>query len=391
MRRSRSAPIPARRRSRSSRLEVRQVPTSVMQRWGSICLALAVLLLFANVLPYAWLRGRAPVPRRIRQALAFATKGGSSPAKYPALALDRLGQSVSVLRDEPPVYMVHGVLTQQDCETLMQLGRDGMRPEVTYTSSVVVFDEDRTKPLFFVPPLAAVLEYFLRDGDLLAVLAGFVATSLGIIALREGVRWYLQSEGAVEGRGGARFTGTKWQMNRSATAATPPAEADLVAARLFERVGLALGAPGVRHLEPPLLTRYREGEGQAEHIDANVRPAPGADDEAKRGFDAKGGQRVVQCLVYLNDLDIDRDGGATAFTRGKLAGLRVRPEAGGALVFCTAFADGEEDARMVHCAEPLKGEVEKWIVPIWRVETEHAGWHKLEVDEPLLQQLAASS
>jgi len=361
-----------------------------MQRWGAICLALAVLFLFANVLPYAWLRGRAPVPRRRRRALAFATKSGSSPAKYPALALDRLGQSVSVLRDEPPVYMVHGVLTQQDCETLMQLGRDGMRPEVTYTSSVVVFDEDRTKPLFFVPPLAAVLEYFLRDGDLLAVLAGFVATSLGIIALREGVRWYLQSEGAVEGRGGARFTGTKWQLNRSATPAAPPAEADLVAARLFERVGHALGAPGVRHLEPPLLTRYREGEGQAEHIDANVRPAPGADDEARRGFDAKGGQRVVQCLVYLNDLDIDRDGGATSFTRGKLAGLRVRPEAGGALVFCTAFADGEEDARMVHCAEPLKGEVEKWIVPIWRVETEHAGWHKLEVDEPLLQQIAAS-
>lgn len=77
----------------------------------------------------------------------------------------------------------------------------------------------------------------------------------------------------------------------------------------------------------------------------------------------RGGQRLAQCVVYLNTLPEDA-GGTTRFHHAALGGLAVPPRAGTALLFFPAFADGSPDYRMTHSGEPVtRGEM--WILNTW--------------------------
>lgn len=79
-----------------------------------------------------------------------------------------------------------------------------------------------------------------------------------------------------------------------------------------------------------------------------------------------GGQRLVQCVVYLNTLS-KGGGGGTAFHHPCLKGLIVQPQQGNALVFFPASKDGTMDARMTHSGLPvLAGE--KWIINTWAMQ-----------------------
>ena len=70
--------------------------------------------------------------------------------------------------------------------------------------------------------------------------------------------------------------------------------------------------------EPTLVTRYRPGDRQRRHFDT---PLPG--DESLEDFESSGlGQRLVQCVVYLNDLP-EGGGGETMFHHPDLSGLKV--------------------------------------------------------------------
>jgi prolyl 4-hydroxylase len=76
-----------------------------------------------------------------------------------------------------------------------------------------------------------------------------------------------------------------------------------------------------------------------------------------------GGQRLAQCVVYLNTLPQEA-GGATRFHHPALGGLSVQPRQGDALLFFSASAGGAPDYRMTHSGEPvLRGE--KWILNTW--------------------------
>lgn len=77
-----------------------------------------------------------------------------------------------------------------------------------------------------------------------------------------------------------------------------------------------------------------------------------------------GGQRLAQCLVYLNTLST-KHGGGTKFHHPLFRGLTVSPVQGDALMFFTAWQDGQEDARMVHSGEKVLGDGEKWIINTW--------------------------
>lgn len=311
---------------------------------------------------------------------AFAVKDrppqqqSSRHKRYPTLGVDSFGERVVVLRSEPPVWLVRDVVNASDREALIRLGRNELRREVTYTGSVVVFDEERVWPLYLVPFLSAAFQYVFRGGDLAATIVGFIGAALAAVALKTLIAWLFESGVATGGRGGARFQGKKWQL-------VPFQEKDAelgddACFRLLKRVQALTGAPSLQHLEPPLLTRYREGDGQSVHIDSHERPGPDADAEALQSFRAKGGQRIVQCLVYLNSVS-EEAGGATKFHHPSLEDLRVQPEAGSALLFCTTFADGVEDARLSHSAENVRGSTsEKWVLPLWRCEGEHSGWQQ---------------
>jgi len=300
---------------------------------------------------------------------------GNSGGRYPSLNLDAVHGSVQLLHQEPPVWLIKNFLTAEDCNALIEEGRKGLRPEKVYEGSFVVFDEERLKPLVVAAPLCALVSWAFH-GDVLAATTAFALAGAAVFGLKEFIRWYSETVAAAGGKGGARFTGTKWQLGPS----IPGGPAEGARERLLERVCRLCGIPGIQWMEPPCITRYKLGESQAAHLDSRERPEPGSDKAEVAAFERIGGQRIVQCLCYLNDVDIDTNGGATSFLHEALAGLRVQPVAGSALVFCTAFADGEEDVRMVHCAEPLHGskEVEKWIVPVWSLEQRHQDWHQWE-------------
>merc|ERR1719453_2977948 len=71
------------------------------------------------------------------------------------------------------------------------------------------------------------------------------------------------------------------------------------------------------------VTRYLKGAGQDVHADAYAPPEPGKEEE----YLADGGQRLAQCLVYLNDVPKE-DGGSTKFFHPSVNGLEVQPKKG---------------------------------------------------------------
>lgn len=110
------------------------------------------------------------------------------------------------------------------------------------------------------------------------------------------------------------------------------------------------------------LCRYCQGEYQRVHLDAR----PPGDSQGASAWLAAGGQRLVQCVVYLNSMTPSQ-GGSTAFHHPALKGLAVYPEQGAALVFFPAYADGQVDARMAHSGEPVL-DGEKWIINTWAMQ-----------------------
>lgn len=110
------------------------------------------------------------------------------------------------------------------------------------------------------------------------------------------------------------------------------------------------------------LYRYFTGEYQRVHFDAR----PPGDSQGAADWLAAGGQRLVQCVVYINSMTAEQ-GGSTAFHHPLLKGLAVQPKQGAALVFFPAYADGRIDDRMAHSGEPVVSG-EKWIINTWAMQ-----------------------
>lgn len=126
--------------------------------------------------------------------------------------------------------------------------------------------------------------------------------------LREVVRWYVSEIASANGRGGARFSGLKWQLGPLL-----PGEIETEGARgrLLSRVQALCGVTR-QYLEPPFLTLYRQGDGQGQHVDSKELPNDSWSAKDFKAFEANGKQRMVQCLCYLNSVDLQH-GGATVF------------------------------------------------------------------------------
>jgi prolyl 4-hydroxylase len=123
-----------------------------------------------------------------------------------------------------------------------------------------------------------------------------------------------------------------------------------VAARVAELLDTT-----AEHFEAPVLTRYRAGEQFALHGDAS----------ATRGEEwaEEGGQRVVTCILYLNDV---LQGGRTIFDQ---AGVAVAPRAGDACVFFPSdHTTRDPDPRTTHYAEAAVNNQEKFIIQVFERE-----------------------
>ena len=113
--------------------------------------------------------------------------------------------------------------------------------------------------------------------------------------------------------------------------------------------------------EAPVVTRYDPGAIFAKHGDAS--PTLGSE------WEFEGGQRVITCICYLNDL-CDGDtgggdgdgGGQTYFDQLQIA---VTPQRGMALIFFPAdYSTKRADDRTTHESLPPIGQ-EKWIVQLF--------------------------
>jgi prolyl 4-hydroxylase len=127
---------------------------------------------------------------------------------------------------------------------------------------------------------------------------------------------------------------------------------DLVTEVIRARISAATKLP-LPWFEPPQILHYAPGQEFRVHHDF-LDPA----NEGHRRQIARGGQRILTFLLYLNDGYI---GGETYFPR---ADLMFRGRAGDALFFANVDREGRPDQLTVHEGRaPLSGE--KWLLSQW--------------------------
>ena len=130
-------------------------------------------------------------------------------------------------------------------------------------------------------------------------------------------------------------------------------ESDLIFSILRERIAKVAGIQ-VDAMEIPYVMRYSLGQEFQPHFDIVINP----DAPDYQELLAKGGQRVLTFLVYLND---DYEGGETEFP---MLGSRWKGRRGEALFFWNVAPDGALEERTLHAGLPVtRGE--KWMLSQW--------------------------
>ncbi len=126
--------------------------------------------------------------------------------------------------------------------------------------------------------------------------------------------------------------------------------------RVVDRVSALVGIPG-RHAESLQIVHYRRTERYRSHYDAY-------DLETERGRQrtARGGQRLVTALAYLNEVT---DGGSTSFPR---LDVTIEPRPGRLVVFHNvadhALRDLARHPASLHGGDPVRSG-EKWAFNLW--------------------------
>lgn len=122
--------------------------------------------------------------------------------------------------------------------------------------------------------------------------------------------------------------------------------------RMSEVVGIPL-----THAESLQVVHYAEGEEYRPHFDAYE-----PESEKGRQRTARGGQRLVTVLAYLNHVPA---GGATVFPALE---LEIEPRPGRAVIFHNVadrtLADVSRHPRSLHGGAPVHGG-EKWACNLW--------------------------
>lgn len=122
-------------------------------------------------------------------------------------------------------------------------------------------------------------------------------------------------------------------------------------ARIDARIRELTGLP-VAHGEGLQVMHYRVGGEYQPHFDFFDGATPGSLSRLRFG------QRVATMVIYLNDVEA---GGETAFPD---AGIEVAPQAGNAVYFAYADAQGRCDRLSFHGGNPVVAG-EKWIATKW--------------------------
>jgi len=116
------------------------------------------------------------------------------------------------------------------------------------------------------------------------------------------------------------------------------------------RMASAAGVP-LDHAEHLVVLRYEPGQEYRPHRD--YRPASSIERDKPQA-----GNRMRTICAYLNDVEA---GGQTEFP---VAGLKVEPRPGRAVVFDNLHANGAPDADSLHAGLPVE-RGEKWLATLW--------------------------
>lgn len=123
--------------------------------------------------------------------------------------------------------------------------------------------------------------------------------------------------------------------------------------RLCERISRLANLP-LECAESLQMVHYAQGEQYAPHYDAWD-----IDTERGRRCLSGGGQRLVTCLLYLNEVAM---GGATVFPK---AGIAVEPRLGRLVLFRNVVAGSNlRHPDSLHGAAPVESG-EKWACNLW--------------------------
>jgi prolyl 4-hydroxylase len=125
--------------------------------------------------------------------------------------------------------------------------------------------------------------------------------------------------------------------------------------QIEQRISEATGVP-VQNMEAFQLAWYPQGCEYKPHHDYFHEQYEGSQQVL-----ARGGQRIITWMVYLNTLP-EGAGGETEFMK---MGLKVRPEAGKACVWWNVMPDWRVDDSTYHAGLPPKEGYEKFIITKW--------------------------
>eukprot|EP00980_Cylindrotheca_fusiformis_P012694 scaffold3103_cov136-Cylindrotheca_fusiformis.AAC.32 len=296
--------------------------------------------------------------KKSRNISLSATSSSSSSSLTNIPVLDPLRsppEGVEVLSTNPLVYRVPNLLSEQQCQGVMDRAKslEETRPMKLSNPPEVSLRVEKLWPLAIlsilagVPPLIRycsnqetnVLPTLLASELLPIVLPPILGAFVGSLVLAYGVVLPLIKQ----------FSNTS---ARTSVAMALNEEDDIpFVYDLVERVSNATKHPWEK-FEAPVFTRYAPGAIFARHSDAS--PTRGSE------WADEGGQRVVTCICYLNTVT---SGGETAFDK---LGISVRPVQGSALVFFPTVPGEslDSDERLTHESMPSVEE-EKYIVQMF--------------------------
>ena len=262
-------------------------------------------------------------------------------------------QDAQVLSHDPLIYTIPNLLTPAECQAFIDRSKalEDVRPMKLSNPPQVSLDVQKLWPLPFlslgagIPPF---MRYYQQHDDTFDDIQELLSVILPPIGIA-----FLSSLFLAFGVVLPLIKTISESKSRTSLAMALNTEDDVPFVKdLVNRVS-TITQHSWSMWEAPVFTRYGKGAIFAKHSDAS--PTRGSE------WKDEGGQRVVTCICYLNDV---KSGGETSFDK---LGIDVAPRQGRALIFFPTLPGDslEADERLTHESLVVKSDEEKCIIQMF--------------------------
>jgi len=284
---------------------------------------------------------------------------------------DFLSESNSVIRrgsrrlrsvhHSPNVFTIDEFLTSNEIAHFVSIAQsNGDRFEESYVQATVsqnqIISKERTSTFIFLPKYLDKVSRAIE-----ARAAEIVSLSIENVEPLQIVRYSQGQQFTLHHDAGTLIPIHKTE-NTKKTVSVPPLEAysESVSAVLTEQCNSDVSALQIGSAQNPIQIESSSDDAETDS-DAEMEAEVEETDEFSVSMVAP--VRLCSFFVYLTTLDAG-SGGETFFPK---LGLKVRPEARKAILWCNVRPDNAlmADARVIHRGCPVKGEFEKLGMNIW--------------------------